>query len=301
VWALLPLVARHTMGGGPLVYGLLLGALGVGAVLGAFAIGRLRRLLGTEAMIDGASVCFAATTLALAVVPNPPVVFAMLALGGGAWLAALATFNTSVQISVSGWVKARALSIYLMAVFGGMAGGSWLWGALAEQIGLSQSLGVAAAAMCGSVLLSFVVPLSDTSMADVQPATPLAEPHVAIELDDEAGPVLVRVEYRVAADKVHDFAEAMRAVRRVRRRDGATRWGLYQDVEDAERWVEVFLVDTWVEHLRQHARGTRADRALVEHAFSFHRGPGAPPVSHLIRRQPGAMILPASPSDMPPF
>ena len=299
VWALLPLVARHTMGGGPLIYGLLLGALGVGAVLGAFFIARLRRLLGTQTMINVASVCFAATTLALAVVPYPAPLFLMLMLGGAAWLATLATFNTSVQISVSGWVKARALSIYLTAVFGGIAGGSWLWGAVAEVIGLSQSLGVSAAMMCASVLLSLVVPLTDTSAADVLPATPLAEPTVAVPLEDDAGPVLIRVEYRVARDKAAAFQQAMRAVRRVRRRDGATRWGLYQDVEEPERWEEVFLVDTWIEHLRQHARGTRADRALIDYAFSFHQGPGRPPVSHLIRRQPGSIAEP--PSNMPPF
>jgi hypothetical protein len=187
-----------------------------------------------------------------------------------------------------------------MAVFGGMAGGSWLWGALAELIGLSQSLGIAAASMCASVLLSFIVPLTDASAADVQPAAPVAEPTVAVPLDVSAGPVLVRVEYRIARDRAADFQEAMRDVRRVRRRDGATRWGLYQDVEDPERWVEVFLVDTWLEHLRQHARGTKADRVLVERAASFHRGPGRPAVSHLIRRQPGATLL-APPSSLPPF
>jgi quinol monooxygenase YgiN len=237
--------------------------------------------------------------LNLAVVPYPAPLFLMLMLGGASWLATLATFNTSVQISVSGWVKARALSIYLTAVFGGIAGGSWLWGAVADVVGLSQSLGVSAAMMCASVLLSLVVPLTDTSAADVLPATPLAEPTVALPVEDEAGPVLVRVEYRVARDKAAAFQQVMRAVRRVRRRDGATRWGLYQDVEEPERWVEVFLVDTWIEHLRQHARGTKADRALIEHAFSFHQGPDRPSVSHLIRRQPG--LIAAPPSSMPPF
>lgn len=109
-----------------------------------------------------------------------------------------------------------------------------------------------------------MVPLTDTSAADVQSATPLAEPHVAIDLDDEARPVLVRVEYRVALGQAAAFQQVMRGVRRVRRCDDATRWGLYQDVEDPERWAEVFLVDTWLEHLRQHTRGTKADRALVE-------------------------------------
>jgi quinol monooxygenase YgiN len=155
--------------------------------------------------------------------------------------------------------------------------------------------------MLASVLLTFLAPLSDASAADLQPAAPLAEPVVALQFDEQAGPVLVSVEYRVAREKAAAFAEAMRAVRRVRRRDGATRWGLYQDVEDPERWVEVFLVDTWGEHLRQHGRGTQADRALIDRAVSFHLGPGRPEVSHLIRRQPGSIDPPSPATDMPPF
>lgn len=298
LWALLPLIAKNDVGGGPLTYGLMLGALGAGAVLGAGIVGPVRRTLGTEAMIDLAGIVFAATSFALAFVTWLPAVFVMLALGGAAWLTTLSTLNISVQTIVSPWVKARVLSIYMMSVFGGMALGSWVFGNMAELFGTSLALAAAGALLLATPLLRFFFPLVEAESVDTRPAPVLAEPQIAARFDQDSGPVLVSVEYRIDPADVPEFERLMTEVRRVRRRDGAVRWGLYQDVEDPGRWVELFRVPTWLEHMRQHRRGTMADRTIFERVAALHRGP-QPAVSHLIRREPGAASDPAAVS--PPF
>lgn len=295
VWALLPVLAKRDPAGGPLVFGLMLGALGAGAVLGAAVIVRVRRKLGSERMIDLASILFGATSLALAFFSWLPAVFAMLLLGGGAWLAALSTLNISVQTAVSSWVKARVLSLYMMCVFGGIALGSWVWGHATEFAGLQAAFAAAGALLLASPLLSFIVPLGRAETLDLRVAPALAEPRVAAPVEEESGPVLVRVEYRIDPADLAEFQRTMHELRRVRLRDGAVRWGLYQDVEDPGRWVELFRVGTWLEHLRQHGRVTMADRALIERARAFHRGEGPPTVSHLIRREPEAGVEPVAP------
>ena len=293
------MIAKHDIGGGPLTYGLLLGALGVGAVLGAVVIAPVRRALGTDRMINLASVAFAATSLVLAYTTWLPAVFAALVLGGAAWLATLATFNVTVQTTVSVWVKARALSMYLMSVFGGMAFGSWIWGHAAAAFDIPVALAAAGAVMLGSLSLHFLSPRGEEG-ADTSPAASFAEPQLALRIDPESGPVLVRVEYRIDPKDVAAFERAMNAVRRVRRRDGATRWSLYQDLAVPARWVELFLVDTWLEHLRQHARGTIADAAIFARVRALHRGDDAPAVTHLIRREPGTFV-PDQPQNGLPF
>jgi predicted MFS family arabinose efflux permease len=298
VWALLPLIAKHDIGGGPLTYGLLLGALGIGAVLGAVVIAPVRRAVGTGTMINLASVVFAATSLVLAYTTWLPAVFAVLVAGGAAWLATLSTFNVAVQTTVSAWVKARALSMYLMSVFGGMAFGSWIWGHVAEAFDVPAALAAAGALMLASMVLHLLSPRGEEGV-DTSPASAFAEPQLALEIDPESGPVLVRVEYRIDAKDGAAFGHAMNAVRRVRRRDGATRWSLYQDLAAPERWVELFLVDTWLEHLRQHARGTVADAAILDRARAFHRGDAPPVITHLIRREPRATVPDQAQSGMP--
>lgn len=300
VWALLPLIARHNLGGGPLTFGALLGALGIGAVLGAAFIGHARTWLGTEGLVNLATAAFAATTLAVGLVMWLPTVFFMLVIGGAAWLAAMSTFNVSVQIAAAVWVKARALSIYQMSAFGGMAVGSWLWGLVAADAGVATALVIAGGVMLASLLLHFRFRMPDLEQLDARPAQALPIPHVAVAFEEMSGPVLVTVEYMIDPADVVPFTRVMRELRRIRRRDGATRWGLYQDVERPERWVEAFAVGSWAEHLRQHGRGTMADRMVIERARAFHRGTEPPHVSHMIRRHPGS-VAHITTTDTAPF
>ncbi len=285
-WALLPLVAKQSLGGGAFTYGLLLGMLGVGAVASAPLVGRLRRLAGNERLVDGALVAYAVAMAALAWAPGVWPLVPFLALGGGAWLTALSSFNVMVQLSAANWVKARTLSIYFMAMFGGLAFGSWAWGVVADRMGVGPALGIEAGLLLASLVLSVPLRLPHAFETDMRPATLQPMPSLAPGIDPGDGAVSVTVEYRIAAHRVTDFQAVMRDLRRVRKRDGAVRWTLYQDAADATRWIEAFILPSWWDDLRQATRTTVADHALFQSVRSLHQGREAPRVSHWVARVP---------------
>lgn len=282
LWALLPLVARNELKAGAQGYGLLLGALGVGAVAGAMVLPRLKRDNSTDGVVAAATLVFAAATTALAYVREFWLLMIAMLLAGGAWLSLLSSLNVAVQTVVPSWVRGRALSVYMLVFFGGLAGGSALWGAVAEHLGLSRALLVSAAGMIAGLAATFRIHLRSGEGLNLAPSRQWPAPIVAHDWEPERGPVLVTVQYRVDPARAAEFAEAMRHVRRIRLRDGAMQWGLFVDSADPGLYTETFLVKSWIEHLRQHERATVADRDIEAEARSFHLGPERPAVSHLI-------------------
>ncbi|MCZ8130093.1 MAG: MFS transporter [Steroidobacteraceae bacterium] len=286
LWALLPLVARDLVGGGPLTYGFLLGAFGGGAVIGALASQTLRERWSTDAIVRGGSAAFGLATLATAA--SPWFVTTMLALivAGGAWLLTLSTFNITTQISAPRWVVGRALAVYQVAAFGGMAIGSWASGLHAEQVGLAPTLVLTGLLMTASSALSRWLPIAplETKALDPMRPPPGIEDHPRVP--PQAGPVVTTVEYRVAAEDHAEFVRAMHDIGRIRRRDGAHRWRLLQDVDDPELWTERWQNATWLDHLRQLHRVTVADREIRERGRAFHRGASPPRVRHMLERTP---------------
>ena len=278
--ALLPLVARDRLAGGPLVYGLLLGAFGLGALGGAFAVHRLRRRYGAERVLTGLAGVFGGALLVLGLMPSslPPVTVA-LALAGAAWLGSFATFNIAVQMTTAFWVQARVLALYQATIFGSMAAGSWLWGQVAHVTSLEAAYLAAGSLLLLSIALHrrWRLPVSDAP--DLRPRQ-LPELKLAFPFDREAGPVMVLIEYRVPLANAAGFARAMEEVGHVRKRDGAWRWHLFQDTADAEHWYEAFTVASWLHYLRQRRRGTAADEIVLERARRF-LDPGFQP---LVRR-----------------
>ena len=281
LWALLPVVARG-LGHGAAGYGLLLAALGVGAVAGAMVLPRLKRYASVDFVVAAATLVFAAATLALALVHDFPLLLAMMLLAGGAWLSLLSSLNVSVQTAVPSWVRARALSVYMLIFFGGLAAGSALWGGLAERLGIAPALCLSAAGQALGLLATHRLHLHSGEGLNLAPSRQMPAPIVAYDLEPDRGPVLVTVDYQVPPDEAAEFARAMRDVRRIRLRDGAMEWGLFADAALPGRYTEVFLVKSWLEHLRQHERATVADRDLVESARRYHVGGDRPAVRHLI-------------------
>ncbi len=282
LWALLPLIARNELGLDATGYGLLLGALGVGAIGGAVLLPWIQRLLTADALVVGATVVFAAVTLALAYVHDMALLCPAMIAGGAAWMTLMSTFNVTVQTAVPDWVRARALAAYLLIFQGGTAAGSALWGTVAARTGLSVALLGAAVGLLGGLVAMVRYRLVLGDDVDLRPSLHWPEPTVARTLRPEDGPVLVMIEYHIDPVRADEFAVAMDAVRLGRRRDGAMRWGLFSDAADPSRYVETFLVESWVEHMRQHERVTGTDRAAQERAHSFHLGPTPPVVSHLL-------------------
>jgi len=206
---------------------------------------------------------------------------ALMLMAGGAWILFISLFSTLVQNLAPDWVRARVLAIFMLTFQGGMAGGSALWGVVAQHAGIQRALLWAGLGTVLTAALGLVSRLPD-GPADVSPwnhwRMPVVTKALDVALDD--GPVLVVVEYRVDADRRDGFLRAMHDYEYVRRRDGASRWGIYRDTADSDRFVETFLVHSWAEHLRQHARQTRGDRGLEETVRGFAHG--EPQVRHLI-------------------
>jgi MFS family permease len=285
LWALLPLVARYELQAGSGGYGLLLAGLGIGAVVGAFALPRLRARFSADQLIAAGTVLFAAMTAVLGFVPDLWVAVAAMFLAGLAWMAIMSSFNVAAQTFVPRWVQARAVGTYLLVFMGAMAVGSAVWGAVAERLGDPTALGIAALGLLLTLGAGLRWQLRAGEGLDLQPAgTPM--PQFDREPDPEEGPVLVSVEYRVDPSREEEFARVMQDVGRLRRRDGALRWRLYRDPAVPDRYVETFLVGSWAEHQRQHERSTMTDRALTERARSFLVGQDAPIVSHLVAVRP---------------
>jgi MFS family permease len=284
-WALLPLIAKHELGGGPVTYGILLGSLGLGALVGAALMPGLRRTFGTDAMVAAATAIFGVVTLALAFLHTLLLLVPVLVVGGAAWLLVMSSFNITMQMSAPGWIKGRAIAVYFTALFGGMAFGSWLWGRIAAHESVFLALVLAGVALLLTVPLSRRFKLPESGAIDVRPARSWPQPHVAFDFDPASGPVLVTVEYLVPRAQAEQFATAMQEMRRIRRRDGARDWGLYEDVARPERWLETFTLASWLEHLRQNDRSTMADAAIEAHARAFHTGAAPPVIATLIAHQ----------------
>ena len=289
--ALLPLIARDRLGGGPVVYGFLLGAFGVGALLGAFLIHPLRSRRGAEFVITLLS---AAGGLAFVLIGLLPgwflAVVPALAVAGTAWLGAFSTFNIAVQMRTAFWVQARVLALYQTVVFGGMALGSWGWGELADQTGIELAYLAAGGLMLASVALHWRMPLKGGEAPDLKPAE-RQEPLPPVQAAVEEGPVMVQVEYEIGPAEAPAFVAAMDEVGHLRRRNGAIRWRLFQDVADSTRWTEVYVLGDWVEHRRLRRRMTRADVALEARAAAYHRGREAPVRRYMVARRHDSRFL----------
>ena len=298
VLALLPLVARNLVGGGPLTYGILLGAFGAGAVGGAYLGVMLRSMISNENIVRLAflSFAFCATTAALS--PYAWLTTIGLAFGGAAWILALSLFNTTVQLATPRWVVGRAVSLYQTATFGGMALGSWLWGVIAEGWGVDVALITAAAVMLASGALGLIVSLPGVNETNLDPLNRWKEPEIAVEITPRSGPIAVKIQYRIRAEDQAEFLQVMAARQRMRTRDGARHWTLLRDLEDPELWYESYQSPTWVEYLRQQSRATQADAGIGDRLRALHSGPKRPRVRRMIVRQAGAFHV--DPPPRPP-
>lgn len=285
-WALLPVVARFGLGLGPGGYGLLVGCFGAGAVSAAWLLPPIRKRLDADALSLAASGVFAVSLVALSVASRGDSggtfgAGVAAVLGGGAWLTVLSGYNVAAQSAVPAWVRARALSIYMLVFFGGLAIGSTLWGGVAERLGSSWALLVAA----GCLLLGLFSArrrLGQVDPSRLAPSRHWPTPLVHTEPEPDGAEVLVTVEYRVDPADAEAFRAAMQVVGRSRRRAGSMRWGLWNDAAEPERWVESFVDESWTEHLRHHERLTDLDAAIEARASGYHRGDEPPRISHFV-------------------
>lgn len=285
VQALLPVVARDLVQGGPLTFGILLGGFGLGAVGGALLGGELRqRSVPAEINIRiafcGSAVC--ATAIGLST--SAWLSFPAMVVGGASWVLALSGFNASVQLSAPRWVVGRALALYQMATFGGMAFGSWMWGAVADGVGTGPALLGSAMALVAGGSIGFWLRVPDTADMNLDPRG-WDEPMISLDIRPRSGPIVVTVEYVIRQEDVIAFLNAMSSRRRVRIRDGARNWTLLRDLTNPSLWIERYDTPTWQEYIRHNKRLTQADIAINQALRELHQGPELPKVRRLIERQ----------------
>ncbi|MGX6566509.1 MFS transporter [Cupriavidus necator] len=281
IWALLPLVARQMLHGGASLYGMLLGAVGVGAILGALVMPRLQKRLDLDQLMLAAALATAAVMAVLSVAPPAWVAMLALLLLGAAWILALTTLAGTAQAILPNWVRGRALAVYQMVFNGAMALGSLVWGFVAQGLGTPAALMIAAAALCVAAFVMHRVKLP-RGEEDLGPARHWPAPEAAEEVAHDRGPVMILIEYRVRAADRQGFLQAIHKLSEERLRDGAFNWGVMEDPADAEAYTEWFLVESWAEHLRQHERVPHADADLQREVARFHTGEGPPRVRHLL-------------------
>jgi MFS family permease len=297
VTALMPLIAKVLISGGPLTYGLLLGSFGVGAVAGAMLVARLRQTLSTQAIVGWASSSFAVAAMVCGASTYLLLTMAALTVAGAGWVLALATFNVSVQMAAPRWVVARALSLYQMAAFGGMAGGSWLWGLLADSASVSTALWTGATVLAFSMLLGLRLRLEQSQDRNLDPLRQWQAPQTAVPVEARTGPVVISVEYVIEQEDILNFLAAMAERRRIRRRDGARNWTLLRDLADPQVWVERYETPTWLDYIRHNNRLTQDDAVIPERILALHRGPERPRVRRMIERQTSALPAPRAPDE----
>lgn len=280
--ALLPVLVRHELAGTALDYGVLLGCVGLGAVGGAVLLPRLRARYSGDMILLVASLTYAGVLLGLAWLRSFIWLLPLMLLSGAAWIAVLSSLQLAAQTSVPAWVRARALSVYILVFFGASALGGIAWGALASTFSLTLAFAAGAAVLVLGTLTRFWFALPSTAVDDLAPSLHWPVPILDAALDRERGPVLVTLEYRIASDDAQAFRLAMVDVRHMRRRNGAFSWMLLQDSEDPRLWQELFFDESWLEHLRHHGRVTRAEKT-IEAAARRYQDPAIPiRIRHLL-------------------
>lgn len=289
-WALLPLIAKDTLQGGPSLYGILLTALGIGAVSGAFLLPVMKKHFSANTIMIVATAVTALSSMLFAY--GGHAITGMVAgfTGGVSWIMAVSLLNVSAQMALPDWVRARGLAIFQMVVFGAMAVGSLSWGQAAEMIGLPEALTASGFLALLMIPITARFKLNLGEHHDYTASGHWSDPAPVIPVSHDHGPVLVTLEYRIDDADRAAFYSLMQELEITRRRDGAIQWGFFEDVEDHGRFIEMFTVESWVAHLRQHARVSVSDKMLQNKIFALHRGETSPRITHAVAPHTGGQL-----------
>lgn len=281
VWALLPLVARQLLEGGPSFYGILLGAVGLGAIGGAVIMPRLRMYLSPDGLLLTSALVTSSVMALLCLAPPKWLAVSSLLILGAAWITALTTLNGVAQAILPNWVRGRSLAVYLTVFNGAMAAGSLAWGIVAQGIGVPMALlsGAVGLAAIGCIAHRIKLPKGES---DLMPSNHWPEPLTATPVEYDRGPVLIQIEYRVALEDRSAFLKILARLSAERRRDGAYAWGITEDSADPSLMLEWFQVESWAEHLRQHKRVSKSAADIQEEVLRFHQGEEGPVVRHFL-------------------
>jgi predicted MFS family arabinose efflux permease len=303
-WALLPLIARSQTNQGPQFYGVLMGAIGAGAVAGSLTQTRLKGRIGPDRLVALGTLATAVALVLFGLAREPFTAIGASLVAGASWTVVLTSLYVSIQVDLPDWVRGRGLAIFLTVIFGATTVGSVAWGKLAGLEGLPIAHFVAAAGILIAVPLTWRWKLQTGVGLDLSPSLHWRAPAVTMKVENNQGPVLVTVQYRVDAKDRAAFIGALDELRHQRKRDGAFAWGAYEDTADGELFVETFLIESWLELKHARERVTNADRMQEEQIRPLLKEPPqvrlmiAPERAHRLWRR--ANKSPAGTTALPP-
>jgi MFS family permease/quinol monooxygenase YgiN len=281
-WALLPLIVRNLPDGGPQAFGILVAAIGVGAVLGALVLPALRKKLSRDAQVALASVLYALVLLGLASIDRLWPLAGVMTVAGVAWITILSSLQVAAQMALPNWVRSRGLAVFMAVFMGSMALGSLVWGGMAQVLSINQSLIIASVGALAATALTWRWKVSGIESVELTPSMHWPTPRVHDAIENDRGPVLVTIEYDVQPEKAQEFLCALRELGRNRQRDGAFFWSVFEDTERPDYFIETFSVESWLDHLRQHERVTEADKAIQEFLKTLLVEGASPIVKHYV-------------------
>ncbi|PDT33068.1 MULTISPECIES: MFS transporter [Sinorhizobium] len=286
--ALLPLIARDILKGGPISYGIMMGGFGAGALLAGLMNPTLRRMFTQECVVVLACIACAICQISLALTSPLAIATFSLAAGGAGWVTAWSGLGVNVQLASPRWIVGRTISIYSAFTYGGIAAGSWFWGVIVQNYSLPIALGWSGTATLVVAALGFKLPISNRSESELEPSGFFSAPAVALDLKPRSGPILVMTEYTIPEENADLFLDVMQKRRYAQSRVGARQWTLTRDVQEPSRWLETFRTPTWTDFHRLHHRLTEADEELNQELIRLSDGTNPPRTTILVERPTGA-------------
>ncbi|MBX4995893.1 MFS family permease [Rhizobium binae] len=285
--ALLPLIARDVVKGGPIGYGIMMGGFGAGALLAGLMNPPLRRVLTQEWLVVLACIACAICQISLALSSSLAVATLSLALGGAGWVTAWSGLGVNVQLASPRWIVGRTISIYSAFTYGGIAAGSWFWGIVVQNYSLPLAFGWSGVATILVAALGLKLPISNRSESELEPSGAFNAPAIALDLKPRSGPILITTEYVIPEEHVDPFLDIMQKRRQAQSRVGARQWMLTRDIQAPSRWLETFRTPTWTDYHRLHHRLTAADRELDQQILSVSKERMPPRTSIFVERPTG--------------
>ena len=283
--ALLPLVARNLHGGGPTTFTIMLSCTGAGAIVAALYFPRWRERYNRDQFVAIGTFVHALMAALVILMPELWVALPAMFVGGMAWISVANSLAVAAQSALPDWVRARGMSLYQMALMGGAAAGSLLWGQTASLTSEGTAVLMASAIGCLVWMLTRHISVEGKSDIDFSPAPATALDAAVIDIGEEDGPVMVTVQYQIDPAQAGPFAAVMERTRRARLRQGALSWGLFRDVAQPGRCVEYFVDENWLEHQRRLERFSAFDAELRAERLAFHQGDEPPLVRRYVADQ----------------
>lgn len=288
-WALLPLLVKTELEGDARLFGLLIAMVGLGAVIGALLLPRVKSMFSPQQLIAISSTLLVGVFIVVALLQIVAFILFVCMIFGACWIWILSTFNVSAQLALPDWVRARGLSIYLMVFFGSMTLGSVIWGLVASEVGISYTMLIAAFTLGLGTFFSRKLELyKGDVLEDSSSSNHWPEPIVVVDTKceedmlHERSPVMVTIEYQIEKDDIEKFLSLMYKLGRTRKQYGAYTWNILQESDRPGLFIEQFMDVSWLQHLRHHERATKKDIELQEKIHELHQGDKPPQARHFL-------------------